>query len=225
VTMPDKKSLIIIGATAPEVVKLVDAINQACTDGFNIIGFLDDDLAKHGTEFMGYPVLGPTTMLKDTYQDCWVINNVARDTPTRQKVSRKLEDMGVTRFATLVHPMVDLRYAEVGLGTIIQEGCIIGPLVKIGRHCLISFRVVIAHESTIGDCVFIAPGTIINGRVKVKTGAFLGAGSIILPHKTVGEWSLVGAGSVVTEDVPPYSTVFGAPARVIARRQPLEEML
>jgi len=218
--MAQKKPLIIVGATAPELVKLVDAINQAGTDNFDIVGFLDDDPAKRGTEFMGYRVLGPTTMLKDAYQDCWVINNVARDTPTRQKVARKMEDMGVTRFATLVHPGVDLRYAKVGPGTIIQEGCIIGPLAKIGRHCLISFNVVIAHESTIGDCVFLSPGTIINGRVEVKTGAFLGAGSVILPYKTVGEWSLVGAGSIVTEDVPPYSTVFGAPARVITRRPP-----
>lgn len=220
-----KKSLIIVGASAPEIIKLVDAINRSVTDSFDIVGFLDDDPAKHGAQFMGHRVLGPTTMLKDAYQECWVINNVARDMLTRQKVSRKLEDMGVTRFATLVHPGVDLRYVEVEPGTIIQEGCIIGPFVRIGRHCLISFQVVIAHESTIGDYVFLSPGTVINGRVNVKTGAFLGAGSVVLPYKTVGEWSVVGAGSVVTEDVPPYSTVFGAPARVIFRRPPPEEAL
>ena len=220
---PRGKPLIIVGAMAPEVVKLVDAINLAGTDRLDIIGFLDDDPAKHGTGFMGYRVLGATTELKDAYKDYWVINNVAGDMPTRQKVSRKLESLGVTRFPTLVHPGVDLRYVEVGGGTIIQEGCIMGPSVKIGQHCLISFRAVIAHECSIGDCVFLAPGAIVNGRIEVKRGALVGAGSVIIrDYTTVGEWSVVGAGSVVTDDVPACSTVFGAPARVIARRPPPE---
>ena len=31
---------------------------------------------------------------------------------------------------------------------------------------------------------------------------------------TIGEYAMVGAGSVVTKDVPPYSLVYGNPARV-----------
>lgn len=222
---PEKKSLIIVGASAPQVVKLVDAINEAGTDSFDIIGFLDDDPAKIDRELMGYPILGPTTILKDKYKDCWVINNVATDMPTRQRVSQKLRELGVSLFPKLVHPGIDLSYVEVGQGTIIQDGATIGPLAKIGEHCVTSLQVSISHESTIGDYVFLASGTVINGEVEVKTGASLSAGSIILPELTVGEWSVVGAGSVVTKDVPPYSTVYGVPARVVSRHLPPEKAI
>jgi acetyltransferase-like isoleucine patch superfamily enzyme len=42
--------------------------------------------------------------------------------------------------------------------------------------------------------------------------------SIILPGVSVGQGSVVASGSVVTKDVPPFSVVAGAPARVIGTR-------
>ena len=54
--------------------------------------------------------------------------------------------------------------------------------------------------------------------VVVRRGADIGTGAILLPGVTVGEHALVGAGSVVTEDVPDYAIVAGAPARVLRYR-------
>jgi acetyltransferase-like isoleucine patch superfamily enzyme len=42
--------------------------------------------------------------------------------------------------------------------------------------------------------------------------------SIILPGVSVGQGSVVASGSVVAKDVPPFSVVAGAPARVIGTR-------
>jgi acetyltransferase EpsM len=60
--------------------------------------------------------------------------------------------------------------------------------------------------------------------VKIAKGAFIGSGAILLPDVKVGAWSVVGAGSVVISDVPPHSTVFGAPARVIMVHKPEDGM-
>ena len=46
----------------------------------------------------------------------------------------------------------------------------------------------------------------------------LGAGAKVLGNITVGEGAKVGAGSIVLEDVPPYTTVVGNPARVVGVR-------
>lgn len=52
-------------------------------------------------------------------------------------------------------------------------------------------------------------------RTTIKRGAYLGLRSTILAGVTVGEYAIVAAGAVVVEDVPPYTTVAGVPARVV----------
>jgi UDP-2-acetamido-3-amino-2,3-dideoxy-glucuronate N-acetyltransferase len=47
----------------------------------------------------------------------------------------------------------------------------------------------------------------------VRKGATIGANAVLLCGVTIGESALVGAGSVVTQDVPPFSVVYGNPAR------------
>jgi sugar O-acyltransferase (sialic acid O-acetyltransferase NeuD family) len=217
------KNVVILGATAPEIVKLLDARKALGEKDVEVLGFLDDNKACHGTVFTGLPVLGGCELLGSTYADCWVINNVARTTSTRWKVWRKIQNAGAKVY-TAIHPTVDTAYAHIGEGCIVQEGVILGPGARIGSHSLVSFRVIVAHESEVGECCFLSPGVCINGRVKIKRGAFLGAGAIVLPNVTIGEWSVVGAGSVVTNDVPPHSTVFGSPARVIMIHKPEEGM-
>jgi acetyltransferase EpsM len=136
----------------------------------------------------------------------------------RRRVTTKLVGMGVQRFATLVHPSADCNRASLAPGAVIHYGCAIGADSVVGGQSIVSFGAIVAHESSLADHVFVSPGAILNGRVAVGSGAFVGAGAIVLPYKRVGEWSIVGAGAVVTEDVPAFSTVFGAPARVIAKR-------
>lgn len=53
--------------------------------------------------------------------------------------------------------------AQIGEGTIIQSGAIIGNHVQIGKDCLIYSNVVIYDHSIIGDRVVIHAGTVIGG--------------------------------------------------------------
>jgi len=215
----NSNSIVILGSTGPDIVKLLDARIVSSEKDLQILGFLDDDKARHAATFVGLPVLGGTDLLQSTYKDCRVINNVARTTAIRWKAWRKLQGFDA-KFYTAIHPKVDTAYAHIGEGCIVQEGVILGPEARIGAQSLVSFGVIVAHESEVGECCFLAPGVCINGRIKIERGTFIGAGAVILPDVTVGEWSMVGA--VVTNDVPPNTTVFGAPARVIMVRKPDE---
>ena len=213
------RSIVILGSTGPEIVKLLAAIESRGLADFKVRGFLDDDPARHGAVFMGYPILGGSDLVGSESGDTLVINNVAKTTALRHRVWKRLEGMNA-QFYTAIHPDVDTRYTSIGAGSIVQEGVIMGPNVAVGQQSIVCFRSIIAHDSSVGDCSFLAPGVVLNGRVKVLEGAFISAGAIILPNVTVGEWSMVGAGSVVATDVPPHCTVFGSPARVIADRRP-----
>ena len=101
----------------------------------------------------------------------------------------------------------------------IDYGCVIGSGVKL--HC----NIYIAQYTTIEDDVFMAPGvTIANDPhplcglcmrgPTIKRGARIGVNVTLLPKITIGEGALIGAGSVVTRDVPPFTVVYGNPARV-----------
>jgi acetyltransferase EpsM len=217
------QELVIAGATAPEIVKLIEAIDRSGAARYRIRGFLDDDPQRQGQTFMGYPVLGGLDLIAQGLRECGVVNNVQRSPEVREVVWNKLRAAGATCFPTLAHPGVDCAHAEIGEGVIIYDGCVIGPGVRIGRNSLLSFRVVVAHESTLGETVVSSPGVILNGRVTVEDHAFLGAGCIVLPYRRIGESCRVGAGAVVIDDAPANSTVFGNPARVISQRKPGEK--
>lgn len=117
---------------------------------------------------------------------------------------------------------------KIGEGTIIGRGVTVENKVSVGRYCKIESNAYITAMSEVGDYCFIAPCVAFSndnylgrteerkkhfGGPKLKRGARIGAGAVILPGITLGEDALVAAGSVVTRDVPPRTTVLGAPAR------------
>jgi acetyltransferase-like isoleucine patch superfamily enzyme len=53
--------------------------------------------------------------------------------------------------------------------------------------------------------------------ITVRQGAWIASGVIILGPAVIGEHAVVAAGSIVETDVPPYSIVAGAPARIVNR--------
>jgi len=53
--------------------------------------------------------------------------------------------------------------------------------------------------------------------VRIGHRALIGFNAVILKGVTIGEGAVVGVQSVVTRDVPPYTVVAGAPARVVKR--------
>ena len=54
---------------------------------------------------------------------------------------------------------------------------------------------------------------------------FVGMNAIVTGDVTIGDHVIIGAGSVVTKPVPPYAVVAGSPAKVIAVRFTLEQVL
>jgi len=182
---------------------------------WDILGFIDEDAAKHGNIYCDATVLGGFEWLeKSIPSDIKLISGVGNP-KTKRRFFEKSNHLGFG-FCTLVAPDVKKSpYVEIGEGTIITAGNIITTQVKIGRQVTVNLNCTIGHDVIIEDYCTIAPGVNISGNVKIREGAKLGTGVTVLPGLTVGRWSVVGAGGVVTRDIPDHVIAVGIPARVI----------
>lgn len=114
----------------------------------------------------------------------------------------------------------DLDHHDITIGadSVLRDGVVIhhgsvGPTV-IGQRCWIFSRVYIAHDVLIGDDVTLSAGTGLGGHVTVRRGCNLGLNVSVHQRRTIGAMAMIGMGTPVTRDVPPFTTVYGVPARV-----------
>lgn len=99
------------------------------------------------------------------------------------------------------------KYAAIGAGCIIIPG---------------------DHVPTIGVPQYLAGKLHINDAdnvIIVGEDAWVGAGTILLSHCQIGRGAVVAAGAVVSKPVPPYAVVAGVPAKIIATRFSIEQIL
>ncbi len=133
--------------------------------------------------------------------------------------------------------------STIGRRVVYYSGVFIfsGRTLSVGDDVDFAKGVLITTDGgvTIGNRVLIGYGTYIlssNHRVPPRPGRIFGSGHvkkpvvicddawicancIVLPGVTIGEGAVVTAGSIVTKDVPAFSYVAGAPAKLIKDRE------
>jgi sugar O-acyltransferase (sialic acid O-acetyltransferase NeuD family) len=212
------EDLVILGAggMSREIADAVADINRV-ERRWNLLGFLDDDAAKHDKIVAGLPVLGPIDCARQ--HAAHYIVGVARvgDPWRRRRIVERLA-LPRERFATIIHPSATIsRSATIGVGTAILQNAVVTTDVVIGDHVLIHYNATISHDAVIEDFVTMAPGSLIAGSVRLCAGVYLGAGSQVINDVTVNEAAVVGLGAIVIRDVISGETVVGNPARALPR--------
>jgi acetyltransferase-like isoleucine patch superfamily enzyme len=110
----------------------------------------------------------------------------------------------------------------LGRGVSLENNCTITAIhsVELGEHVMVASNVFISdHEHDYRDPhqAVQHQDLVTGGRVKIGRDTHLGQNVCIFGSVEIGEHCVIGAGAVVLKDIPPYSVVVGAPARIVKR--------
>ncbi len=207
------KDLYIVGAGGLGR-KVFVCLRRLNTDNrWNIIGFLDDDQNALNNVKCDLPVAGSISDWEVEENQVFVM--AISNPHTKHVVSDMLLARGA-KFETIVSPDVIMGdYVEIGEGSVIMTPYNVESGAHIGRF-------VTMLGSTISLDGFIDDYSTATGfanltYAKIGKEVYVGSNSVILHNVTVGDGAYIGVGSIVLRDVPPYTKVFGNPARVIEK--------
>jgi len=200
-----QKRIHIIGAGGHA--RVVIQLARAC--GYTVVGILDDDRNKIGSELLGVPVTGTAQSQATLDEDIPAMIAIGKNA-TRERLDRELNH----RWVSLIHPsaVVD-DTAEIGEGTVVMAGAIVQAGSILGRHTVLNTGATVDHDCHLADFSHVCPGVNLPGNVQIGVGAMIGAGATAIPGAIVGDWSVVGAGSTIVRSIPDNVTAVGAPAR------------
>ncbi|AEA01136.1 putative serine O-acetyltransferase [Aerococcus sp. Group 1] len=118
-------------------------------------------------------------------------------------LARQLAEEARKETGIEIHPgakLSDTVFIDHGMGVVIGETAIISDNVKL------------FHGVTLGG---VGNEKGCKRHPTIQDHVEIGAGAKLLGNITIGHHSKIGANAVVLEDVPPYATAVGMPARII----------
>jgi len=111
-------------------------------------------------------------------------------------------------------------FLEIGDNNIIREYCTLNPATEeglkttIGNNNLLMAYSHIAHDCKVGNDCVLANNCTLAGHVTIEDKVVIGGIVAIHQFVRVGMLSITGGCSKIVQDIPPFSTCDGHPARV-----------
>lgn len=180
------KNIVIIGAgdLGKEVVWLIEDINKE-KPTYLILGFLDDDMTKAGSEFYGYKVLGDTEQLKTLSEKmplCAVI--AIQDGKVRKKIYDSYPEFH--KWESIIHPSAVIAPSStIGAGSMFFPHTTVSVDTHIGAFGLFYIHSTICNDCNIGSFVSVMANAFISERANVGNGCYVSAGQCIQPHRII----------------------------------------
>jgi sugar O-acyltransferase (sialic acid O-acetyltransferase NeuD family) len=189
-----------------------------CIGGqYELIGFIDDTIAKQGPTPWGYPVFDRSALEK--YKDAKVLA-VPGSPASYKKREEHIGSLGISndRLATVVHPNASVgKNVKLGTNCLIMAGVVITSNALVKDHVCILPNTVIHHDAVIGEYTLIGCNVAIAGGTTIGRNCYIGSGTNIMNGLEIGEFTLIGLGSNVLKSVASHSKIAGNPARELKK--------
>jgi len=176
----------------------------ASTNAFEVFGLVDPGFAAESIRF-GHRVIGGDECLAETRRHCGAavlaIGQIRSSEP-RRRLTAMLQQLDFSLPVVTSSSAYVSADAEVGFGTIVMHGSVVGPGVAIGSMSIVNSNSTIEHGCVLGSFVHVAPGAVVNGDSRIGSGTFVGSGAVIHHGIDIGSDCLIAAGSIVRQTLP-----------------------
>lgn len=172
----------------------------------------------NNVEIGAYSLIGEHVEIGD---DCWIGPHVVIEGHTR--IGRENRFF---QFCSIGAAPQDKKYAgeptrlEIGDRNTVREYCSFNVgtpqdagVTRIGSDNWIMAYVHIAHDCTVGDNTIFANNATLAGHVSIGDWVILGGFTGVHQFTRVGAHAFCGVGTVLLQDLPPFVTVAGNPAK------------
>jgi sugar O-acyltransferase (sialic acid O-acetyltransferase NeuD family) len=212
-----KQKLLIVGAGS--VGKFIAYNIEQFTNQFEIIGYLDDDVAKYQISLAGYPVLGSVDKLYDfSGKGIALVFGIAFP-EIKRKLYYKYQDLNFD------FPSFISLKSWISESVSIGQGCIIYPGTSINYECAIDDFVVInmncslGHNCSVSSFSSLAPGVNFAGHTKIGKFVEVGIGASTIQGVVVHDNAVIGGQAMIVNDVVQGDVVVGIPARSVTHKK------
>ncbi len=178
-----------------------------------------DSSAQIGSDvYIGpYCIIGPDVVLGD---GCWLQQHVTIMGPSKIGKANQFY-----AYSSIGQQTQDLKYRgeptwlEMGDGNTFREFCTVHRATSPGDRTIIGSDnhflsyVHIAHDCVVGNHVIFSNNGTLAGHVIVEDHVILGGLSAVHQFCRIGTRAIIGGCSKIVQDVPPYCTADGNPAR------------
>ena len=205
--------IIIVGAGNPDIIKLIDAINNIGRS-YNILGFLEKNEEMHGKKVGAYEILGGDELIGKFKNNISVVINVSAGKIIKHKIIMNLLKLNTNiEFPNIIHPSIDTKTCIFGQGNVLYDSISLASQITIKDFNIIYPLTCIGHQSIIGSYNLIAANVMIGGRTNIgDNNVFSNSVSLNLGSNVCDD-NLIGIGSVVIRDIKESGHYFGYPAK------------
>lgn len=204
------------GGLGREVACLINRINQAKQNTWNLLGFFDDGIEK-GQEINHFgKCLGGIEDL-NSWEGSLNIVLCFGSPSTLKKVKERITktDIDFPNIIDIDFFVADPDTFSIGKGNIIQRNCSLSTNITIGNFNLLNGWIKMGHDVLVGDFNVFMPCDIISGEVKIGNGNLFGASSFIKQQLKVGNNITLSPLSALLTKPKDNSLYIGNPSKLV----------
>lgn len=210
------KGLVIIGAGGfgREVLQYaIDMLRANLDVGWDIVGFLDDNISALDEYECEYKVVGKISGHEVNCDNVYIC--AIGDPLVKARICHEFLNKGAN-FINIIHPSAYIgRTCKIGIGNVLCPNSVLTTDVTIGNFVFINCHANCGHDSIVNDGCTISPFCDITGYARLDECVFLGSHASICPSVFIGRCAKIGAGAAVIDDIPSNCTAVGVPAKVV----------